>query len=255
METSKSVLAALPEKTRALFESIRNAEGIEKFLLIGGTALALRLQHRMSEDFDFVTVGKLDKDAIQQVLGHLHRKGRRQFKKIVKPLQALEFDMAGANIEDYGQDWRVDGVKLTFFAKRFDDPIAQRAYEERMQSEPVPGLNSGRLRIATERFIFATKSQVISERLVSRDLFDLKTLIETGRFSIADLMSEAQAMGANADLTRERLVNGKLRTDDAPVNLASGQRVDIELVRNWFTEQVNAYERDVAQSAARTRRR
>lgn len=84
------------------------------------------------------------------------------------------------------------------------------------------------------------------ERLTSRNLFDLKTLIETGHYDIAKLLSEAEALGGNIDLVKERLIHGKFRTDDPPVNLANGESCDAETLRAWFAEQVNHYERDVA---------
>lgn len=93
------------------------------------------------------------------------------------------------------------------------------------------------------------------ERLTSRDLFDLKTLIETGRYGITDLLSEAEALGGNVDLVKERLIHGRLRTDDPPVNTVNGEPCDVEALRAWFAEQINSYERDVAAQRYRTARR
>lgn len=243
---SRSALAALPEATRKVFISIRSAPGIDTFTLIGGTALALRLCHRLSEDLDFVTVGKLDQDLVIGILNHLHASGHARFGRIDNPALELEFASHGDDIRDYAQSWRVDGVKLQFFAKRLPSPEAQHAYESRIESSEVPGVDTGRLRVASERFIFAAKSQVLDERLVSRDLFDLKTLIETGRHRFAELLDHAEAMGANPDFIRERLVNGPLAINDPPVNRVDGARVDVPALRHWFVEQVNEYERAVA---------
>lgn len=251
---SKSALAGLPEATLGVFTSIRSAPGIESFTLIGGTALALRLGHRLSEDLDFVTVGKLDQNLVVKVLEHLHRAGHKKFTRIDSPAARLEFEAHGADLGDYSQGWRVDGVKLQFFAKRLSSAEAQRAYEGRMATAPVAGVETGMVQVATEQFIFATKAQVLAERLVSRDLFDLKTLIETGRHSFAELLAHAEALGENPELIRERLVNGAMNKNDPPVNRVGGAVVDVASLRNWFVELVNEHERAVAMEYAASRR-
>lgn len=252
---SKSALAGLPEATLGVFTSIRSAPEISSFTLIGGTALALRLCHRLSEDLDFVTVGTLDQGRIIRVLEHLHRAGHQKFTKIENPATKLEFEAHGADLADYSQGWRVDGVKLQFFATRLPTVEGQRAYDARLATAPVPGVDTGLIQVATEEFIFATKAQVLAERLVSRDLFDLRTLIETGRYTFADLLAHAEAMGASPDLVRERLVNGVLNKNDPPVNRVDGASVDVATLRQWFVEIVNEHERAVAmQYAAATPR-
>ena len=138
---SKSALAGLPEATLGVFTTIRSAPEIASFTLIGGTALALRLCHRLSEDLDFVTVGRLDQARIIRVLEHLHRAGHQKFTKIENPATRLEFEAHGADIGDYSQGWRVDGVKLQFFAKRLPTVDAQRAYESRTGAASTPALS------------------------------------------------------------------------------------------------------------------
>lgn len=249
MQTSKSALLALPESTRALFERIRNARGIKNFILVGGTALALRLQHRLSEDLDFMTTGKMDRNVIAKILNSLHGSGCKKFTKIDDVQKALEFSAEGGDVENYSQNWRVDGVKLSFFSKLIQPKAAQHALCSILESESVPGVDCGLIRVATESCIFSLKSQVVSERLTSRDLFDLKVLIETGRYSFSDLLSEARKLGANPELVKERIAVGKLRLNDPPVNTISGETPDIETVRNWFVEQINEFERQLAKDA------
>ena len=43
----------LSPQTEAIFEDISKLECIKEYCLIGGTALALQLGHRLSEDLDF----------------------------------------------------------------------------------------------------------------------------------------------------------------------------------------------------------
>ena len=58
----KPNLAALPERQRSLWPAL--AEVPDSFVLYGGTALALRLGHRSSVDFDFFSSPPLDHDAL-----------------------------------------------------------------------------------------------------------------------------------------------------------------------------------------------
>jgi hypothetical protein len=102
------------------------------------------------------------------------------------------------------------------------------------------------LQAATEQFIVATKAHVLADKLMSRDLFDLRTLIETGRCTFAELLEHAEAMAASTELIRERLVNGLMNESDPPVNRIDGLAVSVDSLRHWFVEAVNEYERAVA---------
>ncbi len=44
----------LAPKTSELFEAVSRLECIKPFVLVGGTALSLQLNHRQSEDLDFM---------------------------------------------------------------------------------------------------------------------------------------------------------------------------------------------------------
>jgi hypothetical protein len=46
-------LDILPEKQQKLFHILKSEEWMNDFYLVGGTALALQLNHRKSVDFDF----------------------------------------------------------------------------------------------------------------------------------------------------------------------------------------------------------
>jgi len=242
-------LLALPENTRVLFECIRHAHGIENFILVGGTALALRLQHRLSEDLDFMTTGPINRDAVINVLNYLYENGYKKFTKIENTHKKLEFSTEGHDDEDYSQNWRIDGVKLSFFSKLVQPTSAQDALVARLKSGTVPGVDCGLIEVATESCLFSLKSQVVYERLTSRDLFDLKVLIETGRYSFDDLLSRAHELGANPEVVKERIAVGDLRVNDPPVNTVYGETVDIQMIRNWFAEQINEFERRLAETA------
>jgi predicted nucleotidyltransferase component of viral defense system len=64
-------------ETKKVWDAIRQIDNLLKgFVLIGGTALALHIQHRLSEDLDFACVGaKLPRERIRQILSQLERLG------------------------------------------------------------------------------------------------------------------------------------------------------------------------------------
>jgi predicted nucleotidyltransferase component of viral defense system len=67
----------LTRETKEAWDAIRQIDNLlNGFVLIGGTALALHIQHRFSEDLDFAFVGtKLPRDRIHQILGQLEQRG------------------------------------------------------------------------------------------------------------------------------------------------------------------------------------
>lgn len=63
-------LEILPLAQRQLWQQLRGALGLG-FVLYGGTAIALRLGHRQSVDFDFFCKAPLNHDAIRAALPFL----------------------------------------------------------------------------------------------------------------------------------------------------------------------------------------
>jgi hypothetical protein len=76
-------LNKLPTNTKSLFLALvsNNQDGIlDDFLLIGGTALSMQIEHRLSEDIDFATgAQKLPKSKIAEILKRLEAAGNEIF--------------------------------------------------------------------------------------------------------------------------------------------------------------------------------
>jgi hypothetical protein len=53
---------ALFEKTEKVIEMISRKEFVKSYFLVGGTALALQLKHRLSENLDFMCWKQSKKD-------------------------------------------------------------------------------------------------------------------------------------------------------------------------------------------------
>jgi len=63
-------LSILPEPQRAIWTELRTTP--KQFVLYGGTALALRLGHRVSEDFDFFTNATFVPEDLLKCIPYLH---------------------------------------------------------------------------------------------------------------------------------------------------------------------------------------
>ncbi len=72
MPTFKPCFSILPEGQRRLWSQLRKAADLG-FVLYGGTAIALRLGHRTSVDFDFFSEKTLDRDAINAAFPFMAR--------------------------------------------------------------------------------------------------------------------------------------------------------------------------------------
>jgi hypothetical protein len=122
------------------------------FVLYGGTALALRLGHRQSLDFDFFT----SETAIPaQLLGHL--KILRGAKILQNTTQTLTVSLN-----------RAGPVKLSFFGGLQLGRVGQ--------SDTTP---DGFVKVASLLDLAATKAAVITQRAEAKDYLDLLAIIQT----------------------------------------------------------------------------
>src|SRR5476651_662977 len=103
----------LQESTAKLWQILSSKPELAGFVLIGGSALALHIDHRISEDLDFAwPYGRLPREAL---------------KKLIKTEPGLEFVLdqnevalqeaedAGIDLADHTQNYLTNGVRVTFF--------------------------------------------------------------------------------------------------------------------------------------------
>lgn len=145
-------LETLPDAQRRILPHFRAVCELG-FVLYGGTALALRLGHRVSIDFDFFCERPLDR-------------GRIESLPILREATIFqdEPDALGVVI---GND--SDAVKISFFGEitfgRVGTP--QRTTD-------------GSIDVASIDDLFATKLKVLLQRVEAKDYLDIVALIESG---------------------------------------------------------------------------
>ena len=167
----------LSQHTEEIFEQISNLKCIKNYTLIGGTALALQLGHRLSEDLDFCKWRKSRNDFIRI----------DEWKQITNELTAIgavEQDV----LDDNHIDYKVNGVKITFYA--------DNEFKEPKGLVKQPFLNN--IQIADTKSIGIMKVALILHRNSHRDYYDIYSILKSG-VPLKDIVYGA------ADYTEHRL--------------------------------------------------
>src|SRR5579864_305945 len=157
-------LEVLPHAQRRLWQDLRDTP--RDFVLYGGTALALRLGHRTSEDFDFFSNRPFSSEVLLKTISFMKDAEVRQ----------LEENTLTATVEREGP------VKVSFFGglklNRVQDPDVM----------PDNGI-----KVASLLDIAATKLATIQQRAQARDYEDVLALANAG-ISLSEMLAAAEAV-------------------------------------------------------------
>ncbi len=141
---------------KALWRHLRPAKDLG-FVLFGGTAVALRLAHRRSEDFDFFATRPLNKEALRKAMPFLRK------AVILQDEPNTLTVLAGGETHGSRQ------VKVSFFGDiRF--AVAKGAQLTQ----------DGVLKVASLRDLMATKVAVVLKRVMAKDYQDIAAMISSG---------------------------------------------------------------------------
>ena len=235
---------SLPPSTRKLLERLSRRDDLEGFTLIGGTALALRHGHRMSEDIDLAWTGggSMPMATVRTIVSELPQSAPAT--NLVDELQRDVFENEGTYLAGEHQDWLIDGVKLTFYS-----PMPRNAVViEQDQPDRI-----GNLEYASDDALFKLKSLVLLDRTTSRDLFDLWWFHQHQRRTIGQIVANiTEADKHNSmDTHLARIAPRQLRTDDPgfDTTLPGAPRTKEELLERMHAL-VDAHRHEVARRAA-----
>lgn len=161
-------MRGIAKHTEAIIEDISRLECIKGWVLVGGTALAIQLDHRKSEDLDFMRWQTV--------------KGERMnvdWSKIREELESVA-DVQSMDILDHNHvEFVVSGVKLSFYARASRSPV----------TATVPFLNN--IILADTQSIAAMKMEVMIRRSKFRDYYDLYCILREDK----DVMKYVRAAG------------------------------------------------------------
>ena len=112
----------LPPETERVWTFLKAQPALSGFVLIGGTALALQIKHRRSEDLDLAYLESRLPRSRLDALRRTAAESGFQFQTETDEIAAGEFLNAGLDLHDYQQNFLVNGkVKVSFFAP--DEPL------------------------------------------------------------------------------------------------------------------------------------
>jgi hypothetical protein len=158
-------LDVLPAPQRRLWSEL--ARTPPEFVLYGGTALALRLGHRQSVDFDFFGNRALDPNALTLAIPFL----------VGATVTQREPNTLSCTVDRGGP------VKLSFFGV----PALPRL------RAPSIAADTG-LRIASLLDLAGTKARVVQMRAEARDYLDIAAVLDDGRIDLPTALAAARAM-------------------------------------------------------------
>lgn len=165
MSNMQQLAASMPKETFELFhDGLMLLDDISRWTLVGGTALAIHYQHRLSEDLDFfIKNSTLEQD-------------RKRIDKMVQKLEEDGFSVTKLFDEDRQIDFEISGVKVTFFASSLK--ILQK-----------DNLQYGAVEVAGIETIKAMKMDaILNYRTLTRDFYDIATITNKEKITIFDML-------------------------------------------------------------------
>jgi predicted nucleotidyltransferase component of viral defense system len=145
----------LTEKINVIIEKVAFMENLKPYILCGGTALAMQIDHRKSEDLDFM----------------MWRKSKTEKPEVNWPAIEKELKETIGEIENFNMlgfdrvEFVVAGVKFSFYVSDNHCPV----------SEPV--FYQGNIRLADVYSIMAMKMEVMLRRMKMRDYYDIYAIL------------------------------------------------------------------------------
>ncbi|HVC91456.1 MAG TPA: nucleotidyl transferase AbiEii/AbiGii toxin family protein [Acidobacteriaceae bacterium] len=156
MESFAAHFGILPEAQLRLWPELRPAADLG-FVLYGGTAIALRLGHRTSIDFDFFTERQLRRSMLEDMFPFLRT--AQVVQESSDTFTALAFP--------YATDERP--VKLSFFGSITFGRVAEPQWTD-----------DGVAQVASFEDLLATKVKVLLQRVEAKDYLDIAALLHSG---------------------------------------------------------------------------
>lgn len=237
-------LDKLPERTRLLFEYAGICNELSKFTLMGGTALTLHLGHRQSLDLDFAVFGRrLPTGDINAWVRRLQN-DNIPVEVIQDQSQASAFKInTGEDLANFARDYEVAGVKVQFFGHDKGENLS--AFYERHASSQYSNTH---FKVLDVEGLKVAKTLVLSDRVRSRDLFDIMELVKNSGLTLDQMRAIVVQHDPAHDFTHyTRVMRGGIPLDKTDEGL-SVLNLDstIDTIYGFFNDLVDQWERDRA---------
>lgn len=164
-------LDVLPQVQRLLWQNLKPAANLG-FALYGGTAIALRLGHRTSVDFDFFSESSLDRTALFEAM---------PFLTAARLLQDRPDTLTFLVTPEVSSS---DTVKISFFGSITLGRVG------------VPQWTRDKVaQIASPEDLLGTKLKVVLQRIEAKDYLDISAILESGTSLTLGLGSACSLFG------------------------------------------------------------
>lgn len=195
-------------------------ECIKPYILCGGTALAIQIGHRKSEDLDFMMWRKSKTE-----------KSEVNWSAIEKEIKEKIGEIENFNMLGFDQvEFLVKGVKFSFFVSDNYSPV----------STPVDYL--GNIRLADIESIMAMKMEVMLRRAKFRDYYDIYSILREG-YSIHNGIEKALKLSRHK-LSSKNLIammlGGQFAPDNNFQNLEAKYNVTKERMRQYILQKLKS---------------
>jgi len=145
-------------KTADVLQQISTLDCLKDFILIGGTALSLQINHRLSEDIDFCK-WKTTRTEIPKV-------NRFQIQNELATIGIEKINI----LDEFHVDYTVNGVRVTFFCNGMYKKPAQLQITKLINNIKLPDINS----------IGIMKLEAMKNRSKLRDYYDIYSILKAG---------------------------------------------------------------------------
>lgn len=198
----------------AIIEQVAEMECIKPYILCGGTALAMQIGHRKSEDLDFMMWRKSKTEKPEVNWNAIE-------KEFIEKVGEIEnFNMLGFDQVEF----LVKGVKFSFFVSDNYSPV----------TSPIDYL--GNIRLADMESIMAMKMEVMLRRMKFRDYYDIYSILREG-YSIHNGIEKALSLSRHRLSAKNiiaMLLGGQFIPDNNFTALESKYDVTKEKIREYI---------------------
>lgn len=208
----------LTANIETIIEQVAQLECIKPYVLCGGTALAMQIGHRKSEDLDFM-MWRLSKTEKPEVDWNTIERELSDKVGKIENFNMLGFDQV---------EFLVKGVKFSFFVSDNLSPV----------STPVAYL--GNIRLADVESIMAMKMEVMLRRMKFRDYYDIYCILQEG-YSIRKGIDKALKLSRYRLSSKNviaMLLGGHFIPDDNFTALEPKYEVTKELIRDYILQKL-----------------
>lgn len=197
--------AILPRQTQKTVELLGKANALANFYLSGGTACALHLGHRLSEDLDFFTQETFDTKKLRDMLLDLG-----QLAPLSEDTNSLHCIF--------------NKTRLSFLRYRYPLLEVCSSYK---------GIS-----ISSLIDVLCTKLDTISSRGSKKDFIDVYCAVTKGRYALSEIISAFQKKYKDVDYSLLHIMKGLVYFEDAEEEEMPVMKEKVEWikVKSFFIE-------------------